>query len=379
MYKITIGNLVYPEVYLSNSIKDVMMLVPQIPIQEPVKPTPPSPPLKPEKRNDTSFFGCMSVIVVVTLILMISNWDKMKGEAFTAIPLLLIVGIICIPLFFSLLNNGDGYEEELSKYYEELRKFPQRQQEYKFLLEKYEQDQLQYKSLYNRIMSPAKLSEFRGGIIREKLKTLQPYFMDIEDTDVVKKGASESYFVGVLQHFFWENLDSEVITDKKVPVGETFYYPDIILRTPNGIYIDIEIDEPYNGATGEPIHYIANGLSIDYKRNKFFQEHGWVVVRFSEKQIFDNPRACVEFLIQLESCILEMSFEDLCASDDFVCPKWNEKLSHMWAYRKYRDSYVPQEYLRYISAENWEKMSVQNREQIGKTQEDDFYNDDLPF
>ena len=74
-----------------------------------------------------------------------------------------------------------------------------------------------------------------------------------------------------------------------------------------------------------------------------------------------------------------MSFEDLCASDDFVCPKWNEKLSHMWAYRKYRDSYVPQEYLRYISAENWEKMSVQNREQIEKTQEDDFYNDDLPF
>ena len=268
MYKITIGNLVYPEVYLSNSIKDVMMLVPQIPIQEPVKPTPPSPPLKPEKRNDTSFFGCMSVIVVVTLILMISNWDKMKGEAFTAIPLLLIVGIICIPLFFSLLNNGDGYEEELSKYNEELRKFPQKQQEYKFLLEKYEQDQLQYKSLYDRIMSPAKLSEFRGGIIREKLKMMQPYFMDIEDTDVVKKGASESYFVGVLQHFFRENLDSEVITDKKVPVGETFYYPDIILRTPNGIYIDIEIDEPYNGATGEPIHYIANGLSIDYKRNK---------------------------------------------------------------------------------------------------------------
>ena len=158
MYKITIGNLVYPEVYLSNSIKDVMMLVPQIPIQEPVKPTPPSPPLKPEKRNDTSFFGCMSVIVVVTLILMISNWDKMKGEAFTAIPLLLIVGIICIPLFFSLLNNGDGYEEELSKYNEELRKFPQKQQEYKFLLEKYEQDQLQYKSLYDRIMSPAILT-----------------------------------------------------------------------------------------------------------------------------------------------------------------------------------------------------------------------------
>lgn len=291
----------------------------------------------------------------------------------------MILGIICIPLFFGLLINGDGYEEELSKYNEELQKFPQRQQEYKFLLEKYEKDQLQYKSLCDRIMSPAKLSEFRGGIIRKKLELLQPYFMDVEDTDVVKRGASESYFVEVLQHCFWEDLDSEVITDKKVPVGDTFYYPDIVFKTPNGIYIDIEIDEPYNGATGEPIHYTTNGLSIDYKRNKFFQEHGWVVVRFAEKQIFDNPRACVEFLLQLENCILEMSFDDLCISDDFVCPKWNEKLSHMWAYRKFRDSYVPQEYLRYISAENWERMSVQNREQTEKIQEDRFYNDDLPF
>lgn len=379
MYKITIGNPVYPEVYLSNTIKDVMMLVPQIPIQLPVKPIPPSPPIKPEKRNDTSSFGCMSVFVVVAFFFMISNWDKMEGEAFTAIPLLLIMGIICIPLFFSLLINGDGYEEELSKYNEELQKFPQRQQEYKFLLEKYEKDQLQYKSLCDRIMSPAKLSEFRGGIIRKKLELLQPYFMDVEDTDVVKRGASESYFVEVLQHCFWEDLDSEVITDKKVPVGDTFYYPDIVFKTPNGIYIDIEIDEPYNGATGEPIHYTTNGLSIDYKRNKFFQEHGWVVVRFAEKQIFDNPRACVEFLLKLENCILEMSFDDLCISDDFVCPKWNEKLSHMWAYRKFRDSYVPQEYLRYISAENWERMSVQNREQTEKIQEDRFCNDDLPF
>lgn len=379
MYKITIGNPVYPEVYLSNTIKDVMMLVPQIPIQEPVKPIPPSPPIKPEKHNDTSDFGCISVFVVVAFFFMISNWDKMEGEAFMAIPILLIIGIICIPLFFGLLINGDGYEEELSKYNEELQKFPQRQQEYKFLLEKYEKDQLQYKSLYDRIMSPAKLSEFRGGIIRKKLELLKPYFMDVEDTDVVKRGASESYFVEVLQHCFWEFLDSEVITDKKVPVGDTFYYPDIVFKTPNGIYIDIEIDEPYNGATGEPIHYTTNGLSIDYKRNKFFQEHGWVVVRFAEKQIFDNPRACVEFLLQLENCILEMSFDDLCISDDFVCPKWNEKLSHMWAYRKFRDSYVPQEYLRYISAENWERMSVQNREQTEKIQEDRFYNDDLPF
>lgn len=79
MYKITIGNPVYPEVYLSNTIKDVMMLVPQIPIQEPVKPIPPSPPIKPEKHNDTSYFGCMSVFVVVAFFFMISNCDKMKG------------------------------------------------------------------------------------------------------------------------------------------------------------------------------------------------------------------------------------------------------------------------------------------------------------
>lgn len=379
MHKIKNGELVYPEVYLSNIIKDTMVSIPQIPLIDPVKPTPPSQPVKPEKRDDTSFFGCTSVFVVVGLIVIISNWDKMKGEAFMAIPCLLFLGVISIPLFFSFLINGNGYEEELSKYNEELRKFPQKQQEYKSSLEKYEQDKLHYKKAYDRLMSPTKLSEFRRNIIREKIELMRPYFMDIEDTDIVKKGVGESYFVSILQHCFWEDLEHEIITNQKVPVGDTFYYPDIVFKTPNGIYIDIEIDEPYNGATGEPIHYISNGLSIDYKRNKFFQEHGWVVVRFAEKQIFDNPRTCVEFLIQLEDSILRMSFDDLYVSDDFICTKWNEKLSHMWAYRKYRYSYMPSEYSKFISVEDWRRVSTQERKQIENISEEGNYNNDLPF
>lgn len=336
-----INNLVYPEVYLSKTIQNVMASMPNISLKEPVKPCPPSHPLKPEKENDTSSFGCCSLFVIIGFVILISNWDKMKGEAFTIIPLLFLLGLVSIPLFFSLLTNGDGYEEKLAKYYEELRQLPQKEKEYESLLRNYEQAKQQYQQMYDELTSPPRLSEFRSKIIREEIKDLQPYLMNIEETDMVKKGASEKYFEGLLEHCFCDDWNYEIITDQKIPVGDTFYFPDIVLKSSNGLYIDIEIDEPYDASSGEPIHYITNGLSIDYKRNMYFQEHGWVVVRFAEKQICENPKACVEFLLQVETSILNMSFDNFCVPDDFLCPKWDEKQSHLWAYRRYRDSYFP--------------------------------------
>ncbi|PWJ38415.1 PDDEXK family nuclease [Sediminitomix flava] len=72
------------------------------------------------------------------------------------------------------------------------------------------------------------------------------------------------------------------------------YQPDLILHDPkSGIWFDIEIDEPYEIYSRKPIHFInQNGISIDEKRNKYFLSKNWVVIRFTEAQVLNNPEGC---------------------------------------------------------------------------------------
>lgn len=74
------------------------------------------------------------------------------------------------------------------------------------------------------------------------------------------------------------------------------YEPDIaIIEKSNkyGIRIDIEIDEPYSGVDKKPIHFIDCG---DEFRDRVFNALGWIVIRFSERQIFRESENCIAFI-----------------------------------------------------------------------------------
>ena len=60
------------------------------------------------------------------------------------------------------------------------------------------------------------------------------------------------------------------------------YEPDIVLvdRARN-LFIDIEIDEPYDGYYRTPAHEEGK----DDLREQFFVESGWAVIRFTERQV----------------------------------------------------------------------------------------------
>lgn len=63
--------------------------------------------------------------------------------------------------------------------------------------------------------------------------------------------------------------------------------------------IDIEIDEPYT-TTGHATHYLLDdGTNKDSGRNLHFQNAGWYVVRFSEKQILCNTGSCLKTIYSL--------------------------------------------------------------------------------
>ena len=78
------------------------------------------------------------------------------------------------------------------------------------------------------------------------------------------------------------------------------FEPDLAyIDKEKGIFIDIEIDEPYSGWERKPIHYKINNGTIDDLRNSHFTERGWTVIRFSEKQIYNHPKSCLKKIYQL--------------------------------------------------------------------------------
>jgi hypothetical protein len=76
------------------------------------------------------------------------------------------------------------------------------------------------------------------------------------------------------------------------------YTPDFAyINLTESLYIDIEIDEPYtprqpNSEALIPTHFIGK----DDRRDRFFQQHGWAVIRFSERQILLYPDRCCKVI-----------------------------------------------------------------------------------
>lgn len=113
------------------------------------------------------------------------------------------------------------------------------------------------------------------------------------------RGASEQSFCNKivecgLQSKFYDNL-SLFYASLNYP-----YEPDLAYIDVNkGIFLDIEIDEPYAGWDRIPIHYKINECTIDDTRNEHFTERGWCVIRFSEKQIHNEPLSCLKKIFEL--------------------------------------------------------------------------------
>lgn len=79
-----------------------------------------------------------------------------------------------------------------------------------------------------------------------------------------------------------------------VPCRAIPYEPAIALvDEDSGIFIDVEIDVPYHGWYRFPMHFTEGKDDV---RDRWFNECGWTVVRFSERQIQTQSAACVQLL-----------------------------------------------------------------------------------
>lgn len=275
----------------------------------------------------------------------------------------LFVGILAVMIIivFVLYFKDDKLPEEQDKTNDESYKYPKilgpRNITY---AEGKAQEQADIVSTYYRKVTAEDIYSKRVEILENiqedsKLKICHKAFY----TDI-PIGASEVYFYLNFLQYSKSQFDIYVNTEvydsslvnlsffDTVEVDDSSYYPDLLLLDNNGIYYDIEIDEPYSFIDRTPIHYIAKDgksndfISSDFKRNKFFKSHGCVVVRFAEQQIFEQVEECIRYIEFISENIASMHIESIREFSSLgKIQKWTYEESSLLSDEDYRISYIP--------------------------------------
>ncbi len=154
-----------------------------------------------------------------------------------------------------------------------------------------------------------------------------------------KKGYKEDDFLLQLNTYFKSTFS--IFNDRHVPTGSGKpYEPDFVLSSEKdnkNIFINIEIDEPYDGWMRTPTHCIGdNDL-----RDDFFTKRGWIVIRFAEIQIHLEPKKCCALIAKVIQSIDPLFYSDLLEeSIPSHVMQWDNLQAKKWASEKYREGYL---------------------------------------
>lgn len=161
-----------------------------------------------------------------------------------------------------------------------------------------------------------------------------------------RKGFKEETFKEYIDKYFKSNY--QVYDDRFVLVVNNTkpYEPDFTLINEKdgiNIFVNIEIDEPYEGTNDienrKPTHYKYS----DTNRNIAFTNRGWIVIRFAEIQIHQQPDACCKFIAHiLKSINPQFSIPESLLNQDKIqlIIQWTEEEAKQWSLEKYRERYL---------------------------------------
>lgn len=98
--------------------------------------------------------------------------------------------------------------------------------------------------------------------------------------------------------------------DVSITVDGHRYEPDFAyVDEDRGIYLDIELDEPYSGRN-HPCHCVdGNMMRNETDRTRRLTTSGWTVIRFSERQMFSQTMSCIGFVAR-EIAARDISFRE---------------------------------------------------------------------
>lgn len=166
-------------------------------------------------------------------------------------------------------------------------------------------------------------------------KVLQPD--GVTDAPV---GASEEAFRKVLERFFPERVSTQLRLP--IPNWDGAYSTDFTISFPEiGVWIDVEIDEPYDYKSSLPTHCADD--ERDRNRNSFFLKNNWIVVRFSEEQVVRHPESCCKEIASVIQVVTGMTmYSQFLATAPTLMPMpmWTQRQAKKMAKAKSRDKYL---------------------------------------
>lgn len=285
--------------------------------------------------------GCVfSLWSFFTGLLLWAGWNNGMDNINDKIQFNIIIFVLSLPLLFLLISDGTSRGTKYKKCKYSSKEIKSMQKE---LDEKYKKDMASYhilKDRYPKAMEKyQEIRKFQISIIEERRDAIvsnivtcgtikSTTFIQIDDGP--QKGASED----LLFYHLMKCMDKNIVIDGKV--GR--YFPDIIIKLKNGINIDIEIDEPYEYTSKKETHYIGCG---DEKRNEFFLDNNWFVIRFSENQIKNKIYDCIKIIKQIKNLLEYGYHSEICISkivNDISEPRWTKEMARMMAIKSYRDN-----------------------------------------
>lgn len=315
-------------------------------IYEPVKPSE-------EKKDGITFFDVVKIIIFNAIVI---------GAAITFevywILLLYVVGFIGLMFVLFEKKEPKSTTEELhQKYIRDMASYKNKvieiEKKYSEELEIYNTKLIEYKKYEKQVLDEDYIYRYRQNM-KKKFFTLaqKPYITN----ELYKKGVSEKYFFQYLNKYFGEYIKTNLtIKNNEDWFGEKLYLPDFTFYDPKSISIAIEIDEPYVGKDGQPIHYIG----FDNNRDEYFRKNKWIVIRFAEEQIMKNPIGCCYFIANKIFELTEnKTYVSLFTKEKIqldLIKQWTKDEAHKLAFNRYRNKYLKSEFIEDIK---WEDNSV---------------------
>lgn len=161
-----------------------------------------------------------------------------------------------------------------------------------------------------------------------------------------RKGYKEEIFFSYLQSHFTETL--KIYNDRFVLTRNNTnrYEPDFTLideKDGINIFMDIEIDEPYEGLNDVNKRKVTHYQFADANRNNEFVNRGWIVVRFAEMQVHQNPEGCCRFIADvIKSINQSFVYPTTLLTANRLVPvrQWSKEQAKEWSVQKYRENYL---------------------------------------
>ncbi len=255
------------------------------------------------------------------------------GASFTPFGWILGLGILVVVMMvvgWQVWQSGQTYARRLSQY--------QRSMDfYTEAMQAYEADKQEHERL-------EALKQIPGGLAQHRHEKVLSILKKTRRADGDHSDAPEGYSEAWLEHHLHKVFGNQIYNGLRIakPDWERFYSPDFTFIDPDtGLHIDIEVDEPYFLADKRPTHCLGD----DHERNQHILSYGWVVVRFSESQVVQQPMSCCKVIADIVAD-LTGHVDPLLMLDGIpelqIVPQWVRQDALEMAHQQLRRPYLAQ-------------------------------------